>query len=63
MVGPIPAEPLTPPSPGKTVDFADGSSIGFDDDGRPHTICPDAALCPQLGVEPPGLDRGIGIEL
>ncbi len=47
IVGPVPAEPLTRPEPGATVDFADGSSIEFDDGGRPRTICPDAALCTE----------------
>ena len=44
LSGPLPARPITAPER-DSVEFADGTSMGFDDEGRAVSICADGARC------------------
>ena len=44
LSGPLPAAPVTEPARG-LVELADGTSLEFDAQGRPVSICADAAVC------------------
>lgn len=43
--GPLPSPPLSRAEPGDAVELTDGTTIEFDNSGRPTRICPDASLC------------------
>lgn len=45
LTGPIPDVPVTEPGSGSAVNLADGTSLSFDNKGRPVRICSDGALC------------------